>query len=157
MKPVLVLVANAAEARLYARESDRDPRLVRLDTLQSPQSRELPHELADAPLGHARSDRRDEGIAYEPRLNPQRKRHLAFARRLARRLDAELASGGYAGIALFAGCPFIGELKGQLGRGTRKALQAAVAIDLMHFGDGELQRRVSEELLAERAAQAGAA
>jgi hypothetical protein len=154
MKPDLIVIANAVEARLYARESDLDPRLVLRGTLQSPQGRQLPHELADAPLGYERSDRRPEGVVHAPRIDAQRKRHLAFARRLAQRLDAELASDAYGRVALFAGCPFIGELKGQLGRGGRKALRAAVAVDLTHFNDGELQRRISDELHAEAAAQA---
>lgn len=156
MQPDLIVIANAVQARLYERPSATEPQLVLRETLQSPSGRQRPHELGDAPLGHAASDRRVAGVAFEPRINPQRKRHVAFARQLAQRLDADLARGGYGRVALFAGCPFLGELKAQLSPAAKKALCAAVAVDLTHFGASELQRRVDEELRAEAAAQPSA-
>lgn len=141
MKSELIVVADSSEARLFTHESDRDP-LVPLVTLHHPQSRQKPSGLGAERPGHGSSDSHPGGVNFEPRIDPRRKQHLAFAHELSRRIDALLAEGRHDRLTLFASRPLIGELKGQLGAASRKALRAAVDLDLMSLGSRELEQRM---------------
>lgn len=145
MKPDLILVANATDAWLYERGT-REQRLLVLDTLHAPESRLHSHELATGPIGHKRSDRRPEGVMLEPRMDAHHKRQLAFARRLAQRVDTALQTHAYGSVVLFAASPFLGKVKNELGVDARKALRDAVPLDLTHFDGDELWRRVNNAL-----------
>lgn len=141
MKSELIVVADSSEARLFTRDSDRDP-LVPLATLLHPQSRQKPSELGGGRPGHGSSDSHPGGVNFEPRIDPRRKQHMAFAHELSQRIDALLAEGRHDRLTLFAASPFIGELKGQLRPASRKALRAAVDLDLMSLGSRELEQRM---------------
>ncbi len=145
MKPDLILVANAANARLYA-HSKRERGLLMLDTLQAPESRLHSHELNTGPIGHERSDSRPGGVMLAPRMDAQHKRQLAFACHLAQRIDTALQTHAYGDVVLFAACPFLGKVKNALGADARKALRDAVPLDLTHFDGDELWRRVNNAL-----------
>ncbi|MCD6662306.1 MAG: host attachment protein [Comamonas sp.] len=145
MKPDLILVANAADAWLYA-HSTRERGLLMLDTLHAPESRLHSHELDTGPIGHERSDSRPGGVMLASRMDAQHKRQLAFARHLAQRIDTALQTHAYGDVVLFAACPFLGKVKNALGPDARKALRDAVPLDLTHFDGDELSRRVNNAL-----------
>ena len=147
MKAALILIANATEARLFRRDAATDP-LIPLETLQQPEGRRHAGALGDDHLGHGASDHRPGGTSFEPRMDPKRKKHLQFAQQLSERVDQALAGGDYGHVMLFASCPFLGELKGQLSPGAKKALRAAIDIDLTSFGLGEIEQRIERELHA---------
>lgn len=149
MKAELILVANASEARLFLRASEQAP-LVPLATMQHDGSRRKGHQLTAGRPGHGSSDSRPGGVSFTPRIDPRRKQHLQFADELSHRIDEELASGRCSRIALFASCPFIGELKGRLSPAGRKALHAAVDVDLSALPLEQLERRIPDELRDEQ-------
>jgi protein required for attachment to host cells len=145
MKPELILIAKSSEARLFLRSSDQEP-LVPLAELTHSGSRQKISQLVDDRAGHGSSDRRPGGVSFAGRIDPKRKQHLQFADELCERIDAELAAGHCDRVAVFASCPFIGELKSRLSASARKALHAAVDADLTALPLEELERRVAEEL-----------
>lgn len=145
MKADLILIANASEARLFVRASDQEP-LVPLATLEHSASRRKGSQLGIDRAGHGSNDSRPSGVSFAPRLDPKRKQHLQFADELSQRIDEELAAGRCGRVALFASCPFIGELKGRLSPAARKALRAAVDVDLTALPLEELERRLPHEL-----------
>lgn len=146
MKAELTLVANASEAHLFSRESRRDP-LMPLALMKHAESRARNSELEPARAGHGSSDRHPGGVAFTPRMSRKRKEHLQFAGEIAQRVDAELASGRYGSVVLFASCPFLGELRNRLSPAAKRALHASVDLDLTSYGVDELERRVAEALL----------
>ena len=145
MKSELTLVANASEAHLFSRESRHDP-LMPLALMKHSESRARNAELETDRAGHGSSDRHPGGVAFAPRMSRKRKEHLQFADEVARRVDAELASGRYNSVVLFASCPFLGELKSRLSPAAKRSLQASVDLDLTSYGVDELERRVAEAL-----------
>lgn len=145
MNPELTVVANAGMARLFSRDSRRDP-LTPLAVLHHPQSRNHGDPDGTAPAGHGNNDWRPGGIAFQPRTDRKRKEHLRFADEISRRIDEELEGGRHRTVLLFASCPFIGELKSRLSAQARRSLQAVVESDLTSFGLDELQSRVDEAL-----------
>jgi protein required for attachment to host cells len=147
MKSEWILIANASVARLFSRESDSDP-LLPLHRFEHAESRLKASELADDRLVHDSNDWRPGGVSFEPRMDVHRKQHLKFARELAQRLDQGLAGGDCCRITLYASNPFLGELKGQLSPAAKKALRAAVVVDLTSYGLGELEERIAHELQA---------
>jgi protein required for attachment to host cells len=120
--------------------------MVPLATEQDPDGRLKASELTTDHLGHAAEDHRTGGTSFTPRTDPRRKKHQAFARSLSRRVDQALDSGAYGSLAVFASCPFLGELKGQLIPRARKALRVAIDSDLTSFPLGEVEDRVSSAL-----------
>lgn len=152
MKADLILVANASEARLFCRASDNEP-LVPLTTLEHNRSRRKNRELGGERAGHGSSDYRPGGVSFAPRIDPKRKQHLLFADELAKRVDEELASGRCSRVALFASCPFIGELRRRLSPAARKVLHAVVEMDLTSLPLDEVERRVGQELRAKQVLQ----
>lgn len=145
MKPELILIANSTEARLFTRHSENDP-LLPLATLEQPEGRLKSTELGDDRLGHGSNDSRPGGVSFTPRVAPKRKKHLQFARLLAQRIDEAMAGGACGRVTLFASCPFLGELKGELSPAAKKALHAAIDLDLTSFGLSELEQRIDQEL-----------
>lgn len=145
MKAELILIANASEARLFTRASDEEP-LVPLVRLEHGGSRRKSSQLGDDRPGHASNDSRPGGVSFAPRIDPRRKQHLQFAEELSQRIDEELAAGRCDRVALFASCPFVGELKGRLSPAARKALRAAVDVDLTALPLEEVERRLPHAL-----------
>lgn len=145
MNAELTLVANASEAHLFSRESRQDP-LMPLALMKHGESRARTSDLEPDRAGHGSSDRHPGGVAFEPRMSRKRKEHLQFADEVARRVDAELASGRYNSVVLFASCPFLGELKSRLSPAAKRSLHASVDLDLTSYGVDELERRVADAL-----------
>jgi protein required for attachment to host cells len=147
MKPDLILIANASEARLLSRDSATA-------TLQALDSVHRPEDGPTAPMGG--EPRR---VPPEPGMPPapRRRRMRAFAAVVARRVEAQLASGRFAALALFAACPFLGELMRQLGRPTKEAMRAVVDADISDLEWTETAQRIEMELraAAQEARQSG--
>jgi hypothetical protein len=72
----------------------------------------------------------------------------AFAAMVARRAEEELASGRFVALALFAACPFLGELMRQLGRPTKEAMRVVVDADISDLEWTEAAQRIELELRA---------
>jgi protein required for attachment to host cells len=151
MKQELIVIANSTEARLFTRETDRDP-LKPLPTLEQPDGHIKPSATGKDRPGHGGSDNHPGGVNFAPRMDPKRKRHLQFAHQLSQQVDHALASGECDRVSIFAACPFLGEFKGQLSPAATKALRMAVDLDLTSFGLSEIERRVAAELHAHTAA-----
>ncbi len=145
MKPDLVLIASASQARLFARPSP-DGDLQPLSSFAHPEGRLKASALGDDRPGHGASDERPGGVSFTPREDLHKKERVRFARELADRLDESLRTGTYGRIAVFAGSPFLGELKKELSPAAGKALQAAIDLDLSAFEGRELAHRVQAEL-----------
>ena len=144
MKPDWILIANATQARLLQKE--RGGPLVVLKSFSHPQSRSKASELADDRAGQERTDRSFGAAAYQPRLDPKRKEHLHFARELADHLEQQAQQGNFRSLELFAGSPFLGELRAALGDTTNRLLREAHDLDLTAVGLAEMERRISHEL-----------
>lgn len=143
MNAELLVIANATHARFFSRQSDHDP-LVPLDTVEAADARLKSSELADDRLGHGRQDSRPGGVSFTPRIDPRRKKQLAFAHELAHRIDDSLAQPGVTRVSIFSSCPFLGALKSQLSPKAKKALRSCVDSDLTHLDVTEIERRVDQ-------------
>ena len=143
MKRQWILLANASHARLLSRDSWAEP-LVSLATLEHPESRLKASQLADDRPGHEATDNSSAGNRYEPRSDVRRKEHQRFAREIARRLEAGLATGEFNALWLFASSPFLGELKAQLSDAVNQRVQLALDSDLTALGLAEIERRLLE-------------
>lgn len=145
MKPDLVLIASASQARLFARHS-ADADLQLLASFTHPEGRLKAGALGDDRPGHGSSDDRPGGISFTPREDLHKKERVHFARELADRIDESLRTGTYGRVAVFAGSPFLGELKKELSPAAGKAIQSAIDLDLSAFEGRELAHRVQTEL-----------
>lgn len=140
MKPELIVIASATKARLISRASEAEP-LVALETLEAADAHSRPSDTgADRP-GHGSHDSHRAGVSFAPRMDPRRKRQLAFAEQLSQRID-EMLSSGHGHLSVFSACPFLGALKSRLSPSARKALRHCVDSDLTHLDLGEIERRV---------------
>jgi protein required for attachment to host cells len=146
-KPQWTLVANASSARLF--RQDGDGPMTPVGTFAHPSSREHSSVLGDDKAGRELSGHGFGGAAFEPRLDAQRKERLRFGRELAETLEAGAREGSYGSLRLFAGSPFLGELKQLLGPATQRLLAGAHDLDLTHVGLAELGARIRDEIAAD--------
>lgn len=145
MKAELILIANAAIARLFSHDPV-DGSWRTIATLEHPSSRRKASELGGSRAGHGSADSRPGGVAFEPRLDAKHKQQLHFADELAQRVEEELAAGRFDHFVLLASSPFLGEFKQRLGPHAAKALRTAVDSDLTSFPPDEVRRRVDTVL-----------
>ena len=135
MKPDLIVIANASEARLLSREG-ATATLVMVDSVRRPER----SAAAAAP-------RRVHQEPGEP-LDPRRRRMREFAAVVAQRIEDELADGHYAAPALFAACPFLGELMRQLPRRTKEAMRTVIDADISDLDESTTAQRIEQALRA---------
>lgn len=135
MKPDLIVIANASEARLLSHESTTAT-LVVVDSVHRTES-----------SAAAITPRRVHHEPGEP-LDPRRRRMREFAAVVAQRIEDELADGHYAAPALFAACPFLGELMRQLPRRMKEAMRTVVDADISDLEGTEMAQRIAQELRA---------
>lgn len=129
------VVASATRARVYSRAGGAPMRLVC-------SMEHLPSRAKSAQLGKDKLASR----GYEPRLDAHRKEHLRFAQEIAQFLEHEAQSGVFAAVSLVAASPFLGELKGALGKATTRLLGAVRDLDLSAVGAAEVDRRVRQAI-----------
>jgi protein required for attachment to host cells len=142
MKTECIVIANAASARFFRRDSAKAP-LVPLATLTHDRSRLHASELGSDRPGSQAADNSHGVNHFEPRSDARRKEHLRFAKEIGERLDAGLKAGEYASLTLFASNPFMGELKAQLSKAVTQRLKATLNNDLSHVGIAELESRIA--------------
>ena len=143
-QPDLILIANAAHARLF--KQARGEPLELLESFEHPQSRIKAGLLADAPAGRGKSDRSSSGAGYPPRMDAKHKEHLRFARELAGALERQVQQGRFGALALFASSPFLGGLKAELADAVQRILHSTHDVDLTSVGMAELGPRIKQEL-----------
>lgn len=142
MKAKWILVANAAHARLL--QCEDKGRLTLLETFEHPASRLRSSLLGSGKPGREPSGHGFGGVAFGPRLDAQHKERMKFARELSERLEEGAHKGAYESLEIFASNPFLGELKQELGDGTRRLLVEKHDIDLTSVGLAELGRRMAQ-------------
>jgi hypothetical protein len=84
MKPDLVLIASASQARLFARHS-ADADLQLLASFTHPEGRLKAGALGDDRPGHGSSDDRPGGVSFTPREDLHKKERVHPARELSDR------------------------------------------------------------------------
>lgn len=144
MKPDWILIANASRARLL--EQETKDRVKELKSFEHPQGRSRAGELTTDRAGYQRTDRTFGAASFQPRTDPRQKEHSLFARELAEYLEREAQLGTFASISLLASSPFLGELKAQLGAGTKRLLGVTRDVDLTMVGKAEIGRRIAHEM-----------
>jgi protein required for attachment to host cells len=149
MKNTWVVLANAARARIFERETESGTLVEMLDLIH-PQSREKTAELTSDREGHAQKAHGDpgrSGTAFQPHTTPRQKEHAAFAVEVSRHLEVAATQGRCGDVALIASDPFLGELKSHLGNATRRVLSATVPRDFTTYAGTDLAHRVTEALV----------
>jgi protein required for attachment to host cells len=143
MKPDWTLIANATRARLLQQELGAP--MVILESFIHPAGRAKVSDLAEDKAGQEKTDRFG-GAAYEPRVDAKRKEHIEFARELAHLLEQEAQLDHYRSLTIFASNPFLGGIKAELGKATRRLLVTTHELDLTSFGLSELEERIAHEM-----------
>lgn len=143
------LVANAANARVYARTPGEPLRLVH--SFEHPRSRRRTSQLGDDRAGREKSASGFGGAAFQPRTDAHRKEHARFAQEVCAYIEHEARVHAFGSLSIFAPEPFAGELRSALGSTCRKHLRHAGGPDLSHVGPAELEARIDAEVPRERA------
>ena len=118
MKPDWTLIANATRARLLQQE--RGAPMVILESFIHPRGRGKP-----------------DADDHE---------HMEFARELAHLLEQEAQLDHFRSLTIFAIGPFLGEIRDELGKATRRRVVGTHELDLTSFGLSELEERIAHEL-----------
>lgn len=142
MKTQWIVIANAASARIFRRDTASAP-LVQVAALTHDRSRMNATALQSDRPGTQPADNSYGINHFQPRSDPRRKEHQRFAKEIAQQLDDGLKGGAFDSLILFASNPFMGELKTQLSEAVSRRLKATLNNDLSHVGIAELDRRIS--------------
>lgn len=143
----LIVVANAAEARFFRRDTRNEP-LIALENIPHPEGRFKSSDLADVEQGHAQADHH-RGVSFETPQSPHEKEAARFARKVARRIDEELTKGEFKDLLLFSSPPLLGELRAALSSHAHECLSASFGVDLTKYGLSELESRIDVHLRAD--------
>lgn len=141
MKQEWIVVANAARARVFGRETSWGE-LEELQSFVHDASRLKVRELAHDRAGHHDTDSGRGGTSYQARVDPHQRERLHFAHEIAHEVDAAFADGRCGRLVICASSPFLGELKAHLGASATKGLHAVHDLDLTTFDAGEIRRRL---------------
>jgi protein required for attachment to host cells len=143
MKRELIVVANAETARLFTRESDRDP-LEPLDHLQQVHSHEA--ESTTEHYGRRQKDFGRSAVTLAPHTELKHKEAAAFARLVSKRIDAALEAGKCRHLTVMASSPFLGVIRKALGPAAQAALRLSLDIDLTSYPLDQLERRIDRSM-----------
>lgn len=131
-----ILVANAAQAKLYANQGpNKGVELV--NEYEHPESRVKGSELVSDRPGHNQGHGNGHG-AYVQHMDPKQNAADHFARHLAGMLEEGRAKGLYERLILAASTPFHGVLKQHLSNGVNKLVTGSVDRDYTSAGEREL-------------------
>ncbi|MGO9444170.1 MAG: host attachment protein [Thiobacillaceae bacterium] len=136
MSTTWVLVANAAQAKLYTNHGPNKG-LHLVTEYAHPESREKGRELVTDRPGHNPGQGNGHG-SYVPQKDPKQNAAEHFARYLAGMLDKSRSEGNYERLIVAASSPFIGVLKQHLTAGVSKLITASVDRDYTGVGEREL-------------------
>lgn len=114
MKPIWVLVANAAVAEIYTETKLRGP-LTLISTITHDQSKQHAQDLAAAEPGRVHDRMGDARHAMEPETDAKQKEAERFAQELATNLTAAHQRGEFTRLAIIAAPAFLGELRKAFG------------------------------------------
>lgn len=152
MKDVWILVCDASRARLF-RDAPRGDKLVQIDQLDHPESRERGRDLmADTvgrkPIGPvpARSVQ-GQGGAYgrpgaAPDTDPKEVEAQKFARQLAALLEKGLHDHAYKRLLIVAPPHFLGLLRATVSTQVAKHIESTIGKDLTNLDFQELADRL---------------
>ncbi|MBM3570306.1 MAG: hypothetical protein FJX46_16305 [Alphaproteobacteria bacterium] len=139
------LVADAGRARIFA---DAGPK----GAIRALAGGEVENDALDRharDIGADRPGRAPKGTggtrhAKEPRSEPLRLEKTSFARRLAERLESDLAAGGFERLVLVAPPAFLGALRAEMSPGLAKSIEAEIAKDLAGLAPAEQAERLND-------------
>jgi protein required for attachment to host cells len=136
MATTWILVANAAQAKLYANQGpNKGVELV--GDYAHPESREKGSELVSDRPGHYQGHGNGRG-AFVQHMDPKQNAADHFARHLAGMLEEGRAKGQYERLILAASAPFHGLLKQHLPSGVSKLVTGSVDRDYTSASGREL-------------------
>ncbi len=145
MPETLILVADAARARLFAARRNARWQLVR--AFEHPRSAMKTSELVSDRRGRLRQPAGESHrTAADPRTDPKTVEMQAFARELAGALETVVTARHAPRVALVAPPKFLGELRDALGTPVRQVLSGSLDSDLTGLADHELPARLSDLL-----------
>ena len=144
-----ILVADPSGARLFASKGvifRGDWKLV--GEFQHPEGRVKAHEvLTDRPGRVKQSGPAEMRSAMEPHTPVKTVLAEAFARLLAKKLEAGLAARQYERLVLVAPPFFLGILRQQLSAEVAKRVIAAVEKDYLHLAEQKLRDQLSQQIV----------
>jgi protein required for attachment to host cells len=136
MATTWILVANAAQAKLYANLGpNKGVQLVR--EYVHPESREKGSGLVSDRPGHNPGQGNGHG-AYVPHTDPKQNAATQFARHLAEMLEEGRVHGRYERLIVAASAPFHGTLNQHLPGGVNKLVTGSVDKDYTSASEREL-------------------
>lgn len=141
----LFVIANSGEARLFSRLGGQWP-LQPLETIKPVAEPLRGDHDRGSQTGHMVRDGRPGGTSLSPRMDPMRKRHMAFARQISQSIDQAIKNGSCDELIIVASCPFLAALQSSLSVHARKCMISALDVDLTSFGLTELERRLEDHL-----------
>lgn len=145
MPETLILVADAARARLFAARRNAPWQLVR--AFAHPRSAMKGSDLITDRPGRLHQPTGDgHRSAADPRTDPKRVEMQAFARELADALDTVVTARHAQRVALVAPPKFLGELREALHTPVRQVVSGSLDADLTGLAEHELPARLSDLL-----------
>lgn len=139
MQTSWVVIANAAGARLYQRETVQN--LVLLETLEHDQSREKGSQLASDRPGHFQGKGNGRG-AFVEETSPKEYEAQRFAQELADILDKARNEHKYSSLIIASSPHFHGLLNKKLNKHVSEMVKKHIEKDLSHVPEHELSEQL---------------
>ncbi len=144
-KKVLVLVADAARARIFAATEEAQT-LVELEALVNSNAHLRGMDLQTDRAGRSFDSRGDGRHAMAPHTDIKTHAANEFAREVAHRFNQLAADKNYVNLALVAAPAFLGQLRKNLAANTRRKTGCEINKDLTGYTAREIDRTVTKAM-----------
>lgn len=149
-----ILVADGSRARILTKSGRRRALHPVFDHDFTAPSRMPTRELVSDRAGRESNPAHGGMHGMEPATDPHRYEKVQFARRMAHLLDGAAANHEFERLVLVAPPQCMGDLRGALGKETRRRVSDAVCKDLTQLSVHELQQHLGPMLVAKRVVMA---
>ncbi len=144
-KKVLVLVADAARARIFAANEDAQT-LVEIEALVNANAHLRGADLQTDRAGRSFDSRGDGRHAMASSTDVKTQAANEFAREVAHRFNQLAADKDYVNLALVAAPAFLGQLRKNLDANTRRKTGCEINKDLTGYTAREIDRTVTKAM-----------
>lgn len=147
---IWVMVADAAQARVFVREGEHDFLPVDGAVLDNPAAHVPSRDLVSDKPGRSIESVGGMHHAEEPRSDPHRAAKTEFAHKVAGYLEQKAEAGSFDRLVMVAPPRMLGDLRGALGRHATARLAGTVAKDLTKIPTLKLKEQL-QSILADPA------
>ena len=154
MPATWVVVADSSAARIFVAASPTGS-LEEIESYAHPEGRAHDRDLRTDEPGMTKDSAGYAMHGMEPKVKPKEQEAIAFARSLARTIEAARSKSEIDRVILVAAPEFLGHLRSALDDDARKIVEGEFNLNVVRMSPEDIRKRLPEKLYSSLAATRG--